>query len=170
MTSMPRLRLPRFPLQRNRDRTPGEKRDRLVLVAEVAGFVVVTSIVATFVLMAASSGDDGVAAPRPAVPTITDAGGPEPTEAEPAPAPPPPTDTIAPPAAGRQAEVVAPKPTSTPSEPTTTDPTSSRLPNPDDDPPVARLWGRCSPPGSHAVTEKRHVPLVCLLGRWQLRL
>jgi hypothetical protein len=157
---MPRLRLPRlpFPGRRKDDRPERDEHERLVLIAEIAGFVVVTSIIATFVLMVANSSGGNAAAPNPEVPTITDAGGPVATEVEPA--PPKKVKALQPPAVGEQADVVKPKPKPKPK------PTS---PSPAPQPQVvfADHYDRCAPEGARAFTERYHAPLECRDGRWR---
>jgi hypothetical protein len=163
---MPRLRLPRIALPGRRDKDDRPERDeheRLVLIAEVAGFVVVTSIIATFVLMVANSGGQA-AAPNPAVPTITDAGGPAATDVEPAP-PPKETKAIPAPAVGKRAEAVkpAPKPKPKPAKPSPTSPS----PAPPPQVVFADPFEQCAPEGARAFTERFHYPLECRDGRWR---
>jgi len=193
---MPRLKLPHLnlPSRRNGDRPPRNEHEKLVLVAEVAGFVVVTSIIAVFVLMVANSGSGGgQVADRPAVPTITDAGGSGADETAQKPAPPPAADKLPPPAAGGEREVVKPKPEPKP------EPKPKPTPSPDendydggddgdhdgdydhddgdrdhgnghgkghDDDQVARPFDDCAPDGARAVTPRHHYPLECRNGMW----
>ncbi|HEV7651219.1 MAG TPA: hypothetical protein VGP26_23970 [Actinophytocola sp.] len=140
-------------------RRPGIPRDTLVFAAKIATAVVLTGVVAGFLLMAAGAGGGGgddVAVTDPAVPTITDGGGPPSTgDAQPAPAPPP--VTVPAPAVGTQTAVLAPKP-----KPTRR-PTVTRPGLPDR---FERPGGRCRPAGAVAFT-RRLEPLVCRDGRWQ---
>jgi hypothetical protein len=172
---MPRFRLPRIGLANLRDRLRSD--ERLALVAQLAALVVVLGVVATFVLVAANSGDeDSEAANRPAIPTISDAGGPEPTVSKP-----PPTHkdtTIAMPTVttttATPAEVVKPKPKPKPRPRPTAHPTRPvPLPQPTATPPpddggiqTGVPWERCSPEGAQGVTKIHHLPLVCHDGRW----
>jgi hypothetical protein len=158
----------------HRDRAAGEENDRLGLVAVVAGFVVVTGIIATFVLMVANSSGTGSAAPNPPVPTITDPSGPASTETQPtnpAPVPPVAAKPIAPATVGTQTQVVKPKPKPKPAPPKP--PPASSSSRPPSPPPggghdqIGRPFDRCSPEGAHAVTSKHHAPLVCRNGHWQ---
>jgi hypothetical protein len=140
---------------------------RLALVAWIAGFVVVIGVVAGFVVMTATSGDDAVVAVNPAVPTITDAGGPE---SEQAPVPPPPlgTESITPPASSRQA-VVTPRPKPKPPRPKRKPiHASPRKPVGRGHDRISRPWDKCSPEGAHAFTSGHIYPLVCQDGRWQI--
>jgi type IV secretory pathway VirB10-like protein len=160
---MARLRLPRFPLLGRRDDNPErDEHEKLVLIAEVAGFVVVTSIIATFVLMVANSSGGQAATPNPEVPSITDAGGPA-ADVEPAPPVAKPPKVIPPPAVGERAEAVKPKPKPKPTTPSST-PTS-----PPQQPEVvfADPYDRCAPDGARAFTPRFHYPLECRDGRWR---
>lgn len=170
---MPRFRLPRIDLASLRDRLRSD--EQLALIAQLAALVVVLGAVATFVLLAANSGgEDGDAAKRPAIPTISDAGGPEPTVS-----PPPPTHvdtTIAMPTVttttATPAEVVKPKPKPKPRpKPPTARPHPPTLPGPTPPPDDGGIqtgvpWERCSPEGAQGVTKNHHLPLVCHDGRW----
>jgi hypothetical protein len=180
---MPALRFPRLtlPAWLRRGGTPGEENDRLVRVAVVAGFVVVTGIIAAFVLMVANSSGTGSAAPNPPVPTITDPSTPASTgtrPANPAPVPPAAAKPIAPSTVGKQAQLLEPKPKPRPAppKPAPSPPPSSSSSQPP--PPtgnghghggdqIARPFDPCSPEGAHAVTGKHHFPLVCRGGQWQ---
>jgi hypothetical protein len=159
---MPRLRLPRLPFlgRRDDDRPERDEHERLVLIAEVAGFVVVTSIIATFVLMVANSSGGQAAAPNPEVPTITDAGGPAATDVEPAPLREP-AKAIQPPAVGERAEAVKPKPKPKP-KPSPTSPSPAPRPQVV----FADHYDRCAQEGARAYTERLHIPLECRGGRW----
>jgi hypothetical protein len=172
---MPRLRIPRIPMldRYKADGTEKQEHERLVLVAEVAGFVVVTSVIAVFVLMVASSGGTPAAAPNPAVPTITDAGSPasEVTPQPPAPESPSVTKSVAPPAVGKQEEVIKPKPKPKPAKPTST---TSQLPPPQPPQPpdsgglqFGLPFQDCAPEGAHGITPQHHYPLECRGGHWQ---
>ena len=141
-------------------RRPGIPRDTLVFAAKIAAAVVLTGVLVGFVLMATGlgSGGDEVAVTDPAVPTITDSGGPPSTDdAQPAPQPPP--ETVAAPAVGTQTAVLAPK-TRKPAQ----RPTAPARPGFPDR--FERLGTRCRPAGAIAFT-RRFEPLVCRDGRWQ---
>jgi hypothetical protein len=182
--TLPRLKLPSLARWRNRD--PDAEHDGLLLIAEIAGLAVVTCIVAGFVLMAATSGGDA-ATTRPAVPTITDAGGPAPTAPDPELALPPDLPeppAIAPPTTTKTTKVVVPKPPPKPKPAPKPKPTPPGQDDDDDGPgngngnggghdddgdgddQTAWPWSDCSPEGSRAETPKRHLPLVCRDGHW----
>jgi hypothetical protein len=138
----------------------GIPRDTLVLVAKIAAAVVLAGVLVGFALMAARGGGgaDDVAVTDPAVPTITDGGGPPSTDdAQPAPEPPP--ETVAAPAVGTQTAVISPKkPKPKPR------PTATNLPGIPDR--FEKPGGRCSPENAVAFT-RRFQPLVCQDGRWR---
>lgn len=163
---MPRLRLPRIALpgRRNDDRPERDEHERLVLIAEVAGFVVVTSIIATFVLMVANSSGGQAATPNPAVPTITDAGAPAVRDVEPEPAPPK-AKAVPPPAVGKPAEVVKPKPKPKPPAPPSPTPPAQQPQQPQIV--FADAYDDCAPDGARAFTKRLHYPLECRDGRWR---
>ncbi|MGH3880493.1 MAG: hypothetical protein ACRDSK_26005 [Actinophytocola sp.] len=177
--TLPRLKLPSLARWRNRD--PDAEHDGLLLIAEIAGVAVVTCIVAGFVLMAATSGGDATTT-RPAVPTITDAGGPAPAAPDPELALPPDLPeppAIAPPTTTKTTKVVAPKPKPPKPKPAPKPPPPDNDDDDGDDGPgngngnggdddgqTAWPWSDCSPEGSRAETPKRHLPLVCRDGHW----
>lgn len=167
---MPRLRLPRISVASLRERVPSE--ERLVLLAQIAGFVVVIGVIATFVLIASANVGEGMAVKQPPVPTITNVGEPAPTTTTTEPAPPP-VSQVAPPTVGSEVAVVkpapkpkpkpAPKPPAPPAPPTSTNPPPDPGPG---KPPTADPYDHCAPEGAQAVTKHRHIPLVCHDGRW----
>lgn len=162
---MPRFRLPRITLAGRGDGTRGEEHERLVLLAQIAGFVVVFAGIATFVLFAATNGGGSAAPPNPAVPSITDAGdAATTTEREPEglrPLPPvPPRST--------ERKAVAeprPKPATPSSGKLAPEPTSSApAPQPGDGDQVGDPWDSCA----HGITRNFHLPMVCHDGRWRV--
>jgi hypothetical protein len=173
---MPRFRLPRIDLASLRDRLRSD--ERLALVAQLAALVVVLGVVATFVLVAVHSGDeDSEAAKHPAIPTISDAGGPEPTVSKPQPTHEDTTiamPTVTTTTTATPAEVVKPKPKPKPRPRPTGHPTRPvPLPRPTPPPPpddggvqTGVPYERCSPEGAKGVTKGHRIPLVCKDGRW----
>lgn len=156
--------MPRLGLSgpRHRLALAGREHRTLVLAAKIAALVVLTGVLLGFVLMAAGvgSGEDDVAVTNPAVPTITDGGGPPSTDdAQPVPAPPP--ATVAAPAVGTQTAVMGPKPKPKPRPTATSRPGRPGLPDR-----FERAGSRCQPEGAFAFT-KRFEPLVCRNGRWE---
>jgi hypothetical protein len=134
--------------------------DRSMLVLKVVAIVVLTGIGVGFLLLAASNGSgDEVAVTDPAVPTITDSGGPETTSEEPVPAPPQ-AATLPAPAVGSETAVIAPKPKPKP---------TARPDKPGRDNRKARVNRPCPREGAVAFT-KRLEPLMCRNGRWDLLL
>jgi hypothetical protein len=178
---MRRFRLPRIRLAGRGEREPGDEHERLVLVAVIAGFVVVLAGIAGFVLFAAASGNGSAAPENPAIPSITDAGNADPTTTtEPAALPPPVTKPSAKPStkpsatpsatpSPTRAEVAKPRPR--PATPTSRPavPTSGTLPVPGPGGgQVANPWDGCSPEGARASTPRFHLPMVCHDGRWHV--
>jgi hypothetical protein len=154
---MPRLGFPRHRLDSDDD-----DRDTFVFVVKIVAAVLLAGVLVGFVLMATGlvggKGEDDVAVTNPAVPTITDGGGPASTEAQPAPEPP--RETVAAPAVGRQTAVLAPKAKPKPKpRPTATD-------RPIIIERLQQVGAKCSPEGAIAFA-KRFEPLVCQHGRWQ---
>ena len=138
---------------------PGED-ERSLLVLKIVAIVVLSGIGIGFLSLAVSSGGgEEVAVTDPAVPTITDSGGAEPTS-EPAPVPPPPAETLAAPAVGTQTAVIAPKPKPKP---------AARPDKPGRDVRTAKVNRPCPREGAVAFT-KRFEPLMCRNGRWDLLL
>lgn len=153
-------------------RVPGGEHERLVLIAQIAGFVVVIAVIAGFVLFAATSGDGTAVAKDPAVPTITDAGETEPTiTTEPAPPPPPPVTTTSPTRdqVAKPDPRPAPKPTtSTSRKPAPAPPPAPPDPGPDDGVQTGDPWDECAPEGARGFTKNLRLPMVCHDGRWHL--
>jgi hypothetical protein len=169
---MPRLRLPRIGLASLRDRAPSDEHERLVLVAQIAGCLVVIGAVVTFVLIASANAGEGMAVRQPPIPTITDSSAPATTPTTTEPAPPPVSEVAAPATVGSQEAVVKPKPKPhpRPPKPAPTQPAPPAPPTtqpPDPGPPqTADPYGHCAPEGAQAFTKHRHIPLVCHDGRW----
>jgi outer membrane biosynthesis protein TonB len=138
---------------------PGED-ERSMLVLKIAAVVVLSGIGIGFLSLAVSSGGgDEAAVTDPAVPTITDAGGPETTSEEHVPAPPQ-AATLPAPAVGTETAVISPKPKPKP---------TARPDKPGRDNRKARINRPCSREGAVAFT-KRLEPLMCRNGRWDLLL
>lgn len=151
--------MPRLGLSGPRHRLAivGREHRTLVLAAKIGALVVLAGVLLGFLLMAVGvgNGDDEVAVTNPAVPTITDGGGPPSTD-DAQPVPPPPPATVAAPAVGTQTAVLAPKPKPTPR------PTVTRPGLPDR---FETAGKKCQPEGAFAFT-RRYEPLVCRNGRW----
>jgi hypothetical protein len=160
---MPRFRLPRITWTGRGDGTPGEEHERLVLLAQIAGFVVVFAGIAAFVLFAATNGPSAAPA-NPPVPTITDAGGAATTTTtEPEAVLPPVTTTT-----NEKAAVAKPRPKPKPTTSSSGKPTTAPDPRPGDGDQVGVPGDSCSPEGARAVTPRFHLPVVCHDGSWRV--